>query len=127
MHPLILQHEAKQLNPNIPKFRPGDTVVVRVRVREGTRERLQAFKGNIIAIKNRGINSSVTVRKRSQGIGVERVFQTHSPMIADITVERQAKVRRAKLYYLRDRMGKSERIKERIKSKSKSGSRGKTT
>lgn len=118
MHPLIKKHEAKQLNPDIPEFYPGDTIVVQVRVKEGSRERLQAFKGNVIAMRNRGLNSSVTVRKRSQGFGVERVFQIHSPLIADIKIERSGKVRRAKLYYLRDRRGKAERIKEKIKRKS---------
>lgn len=116
-HELIKQYESGAMNPNIPHFRAGDTIVVQVRVKEGSRERLQAFKGDVIAIKNRGLNSAVTVRKRSHGVGVERVFQLHSPLIADITVERRAKVRRAKPYYIRERTGKSERFKERIRKK----------
>lgn len=119
MHPLIKKHEEKRLNKGIPEFHPGDTIAVQVRVKEGSRERLQTFKGNVIAMRNRGINSSVTVRKRSQGFGVERVFQIHSPLITNIKVERSGKVRRAKLYYLRGRRGKAERIKEKIKRKSR--------
>jgi large subunit ribosomal protein L19 len=98
----------------IPDFAPGDTVVVQVKVKEGGRERLQAFEGVVIAKRNRGLNSSFTVRKVSHGEGVERVFQTHSPAVADITVKRRGDVRRAKLYYLRDRSGKSARIKEKV-------------
>ena len=116
-HALIQKYEAEKMNPNIPDFGAGDTIVVQVRVKEGSRERLQAFKGDVIAIKNRGLNSAVTVRKRSHGVGVERVFQLHSPLIASITVERRAKVRRAKPYYVRERTGKSERFKERIRRK----------
>ncbi len=97
-----------------PDFGPGDTVVVSVRVKEGNRERTQAFEGVVIAKRNRGLNSSFTVRKISYGEGVERVFQTHSPAIADIQVKRRGKVRRAKLYYLRGRTGKAARIKEKI-------------
>jgi large subunit ribosomal protein L19 len=100
----------------VPDFGPGDTVVVQVKVREGDRERVQAYEGIVIACRNRGLNSSFTVRKVSHGEGVERVFQTHSPAIADIEVKRRGKVRRAKLYYLRDRSGKSARIEEKLGS-----------
>ena len=100
----------------IPKFSPGDTVVVQVKVKEGQRERLQAFEGVVIAVKNRGINSSFTVRKISYGEGVERVFQTFSQSIAEIQVKRHGNVRRAKLYYMRELRGKAARIKEKIKS-----------
>lgn len=115
---IIEQLEAEQINPDIPEFHPGDTVVVQVKVTEGQRERLQAFEGTVIAKKNRGLNSSFTVRKISYGEGVERVFQTHSPGIAKIAVKRRGDVRRAKLYYLRDRAGKAARIKEKIKPSS---------
>jgi large subunit ribosomal protein L19 len=98
----------------IPDFVPGDTVVVQVRVKEGNRERLQAYEGVVIARRNRGLNSSFTVRKVSHGEGVERVFPLHSPTIAEITVKRRGAVRRAKLYYLRDRSGKSARIREKV-------------
>ena len=101
----------------IPEFSAGDDVVVQVRVKEGERERLQAFEGVVIAIKNRGINSSFTVRKISHGEGVERVFQTHSPLIASIKVKRRGKVRRSKLYYLRELSGKAARIKENLSTK----------
>lgn len=111
---IIDQLESEQLKRDIPVFGPGDTVKVQVRVKEGSRERLQAFEGTVIAKKNRGLNSSFTVRKISSGEGVERVFQTHSPMIADIEVKRRGDVRRAKLYYLRGRSGKAARIKEKI-------------
>ena len=111
----ILQElNQQQLNKNIPAFSAGDTVVVKVRVREGKRERLQAFEGVVIAKRNRDLGSSFTVRKISHGEGVERVFQTHSPMISAIQVKRKGKVRRAKLYYLRGRTGKAARIKEKI-------------
>ena len=106
--------EAGQMKGELPEFGPGDTVVVQVRVKEGNRERLQAYEGVVIAKKNRGLNSSFTVRKVSHGEGVERVFQTHSPSIAEIKVKRRGDVRRAKLYYLRERSGKSARIKEKI-------------
>ena len=112
---IIDQLEAEQLKSDIPEFSPGDTVVVDVRVKEGNRERLQAFEGVVIAKRNRGLNSSFTVRKISHGEGVERVFQTHSPMIAGIKVKRRGDVRRAKLYYLRGRTGKAARIKEKLK------------
>jgi len=114
MSNIIAELEAEQLREDIPDFSPGDTVVVQVRVKEGGRERLQAYEGVVIAIKNRGLNSSFTVRKISHGEGVERVFQTHSPSIATIKVKRRGDVRRAKLYYLRERSGKSARIKEKI-------------
>ena len=114
--PNIIQDlEKKQLRSDIPDFSPGDTLVVQVKVKEGTRERLQAFEGVVIAMKNRGLNSSFTVRKISHGEGVERVFQTHSPLIGSIEVKRRGDVRRAKLYYMRGRSGKSARIKEKIK------------
>ena len=111
---IIDEFEAGQLKQNVPEFGPGDTVVVQVRVKEGNRERLQAYEGVVIAKKNRGLNSSFTVRKISHGEGVERVFQLHSPSIADIKLKRRGDVRRAKLYYLRERSGKSARIKEKI-------------
>ena len=101
----------------IPDFAPGDDVVVQVRVKEGERERLQAFEGIVIAIKNRGINSSFTVRKISHGEGVERVFQTHSSIIESIQIKRKGKVRRAKLYFLRNLSGKKARIKEKLATK----------
>jgi large subunit ribosomal protein L19 len=114
MSNIILELEKEQMKPAIPSFAPGDTVVVQVRVKEGARERLQAFEGVVIAIRNRGLNSAFTVRKMSHGEGVERVFQTHSPAIAAIDVKRKGDVRRAKLYYLRGRTGKSARIREKI-------------
>ena len=115
---IIEQLEAEQCGRDIPEFHPGDTVIVQVKVVEGQRERLQAFEGTVIAKKNRGLNSSFTVRKISYGEGVERVFQTYSPSIAGITVKRRGDVRRAKLYYMRDRRGKAARIKEKIKPSS---------
>ena len=114
MSKIIEEFEAAQLKKDVPDFSPGDTVVVQVRVKEGDRERLQAYEGVVMAKKNRGLNSAFTVRKISHGEGVERVFQTHSPSIADITLKRRGDVRRAKLYYLRERSGKSARIKEKI-------------
>ncbi len=118
MRNIIEQLEAEQLKQkeSIPDFKPGDTVVVQVKVKEGTRERLQAYEGVVIAIKNRGLNSSFTVRKISYGEGVERVFQTHSPGVASIQVKRRGDIRRAKLYYMRDLSGKSARIKEKLAS-----------
>ncbi|MBO68404.1 MAG: 50S ribosomal protein L19 [Acidiferrobacteraceae bacterium] len=110
----ISELEQAQMKTDVPSFGPGDTVRVQVRVKEGDRERLQAFEGVVIAKRNRGLNSSFTVRKISYGEGVERVFQTHSPLIASIDVRRRGDVRRAKLYYLRDRTGKSARIKQKI-------------
>jgi len=111
---IIEELEREQLKSDIPAFSPGDTVVVQVRVKEGERERLQAYEGVVIAKRNRGLHSAFTVRKISHGEGVERVFQTHSPAVADIKVKRRGDVRRAKLYYLRDRSGKSARIKEKV-------------
>ncbi len=105
---------AEQLKTDLPEFSPGDTVKVNVMIREGDRQRIQAFEGVVIAIKNRGINSSFTVRKMSSGEGVERVFQTHSPLVHEIEVKRRGAVRRAKLYYLRERTGRSARIKEKL-------------
>lgn len=113
-HPLVQQIENSQLKQDVPSFGPGDTVVVQVKVCEGDRERLQAFEGVVIAKRNRGLNSAFTVRKISSGVGVERAFQTHSPQIAKIEVKRRGDVRRAKLYYLRDRSGKSARIREKL-------------
>ena len=112
MNAIIKELEAEQLKTEVPDFTPGDTVVVQVKVKEGQRERLQAFEGVVIAIRNRGLNSAFTVRKISHGEGVERVFQTHSPAVASIQVKRRGKVRRAKLYYLRERSGKAARIRE---------------
>ncbi len=114
MSNIIDELESEQLKAEVPPFGPGDTVVVQVKVKEGSRERLQAFEGVVIAKRNRGLNSSFTVRKVSHGEGVERVFQTHSPLVDSIAVKRRGAVRRAKLYYLRDRQGKSARIKEKL-------------
>ncbi len=114
MSNIIKELEAAQMKTNVPEFSPGDTVVVQVKVKEGDRERLQAFEGVVIAKRNRGLNSAFTVRKVSYGEGVERVFQTHSPLIGEITVKRRGVVRRAKLYYLRDLAGKAARIKEKL-------------
>jgi len=111
---IIESFEANQLKDDIPSFRPGDTVVVSVKVREGDRTRLQAFEGVVMNIKNAGLNSAFIVRKISSGIGVERTFQLHSPMIDSISVKRKGDVRQAKLYYLRERSGRSARIKERL-------------
>ncbi|RMH21936.1 MAG: 50S ribosomal protein L19 [Gammaproteobacteria bacterium] len=115
MSDLIKELEAEQIQRDIPEFRPGDTVEVQVRVKEGNRERLQAFAGIVIARRNRGLNSSFTVRKTSYGEGVERVFPLFSPLVESITVKRRGAVRRAKLYYLRSRTGRAARIKERLK------------
>lgn len=112
---IIEQLEQEQLRTDLPEFNAGDTVVVQVKVKEGTRERLQAFEGIVIAKRNRGLNSAFTVRKISHGEGVERVFQTHSAMIDSIEVKRRGDVRRAKLYYLRNLRGKAARIKEKLK------------
>lgn len=114
MSDIISQLGAEQLKKEIPVFNPGDTVVVQVKVKEGERERLQAFEGVVIAKRNRGINSAFTVRKISHGVGVERVFQTHSPLVGDIQVKRRGAVRRAKLYYLRELSGRAARIKEKL-------------
>ncbi len=115
MHKIIDELNKEQMTRKLPDFAPGDTIIVNVKVKEGTRERLQAFEGVVIAIRNRGLNSAFTVRKISHGIGVERVFQTYSPMIESIKVKRRGAVRRAKLYYLRDREGKAARIREKLK------------
>jgi large subunit ribosomal protein L19 len=114
MSKIIEAIENEQMGKEIPPFSPGDTVVVQVKVKEGTRERLQAFEGVVIAKRNRGLNSAFTVRKISHGEGVERVFQTYSPVVDSIEVKRRGDVRRAKLYYLRGRTGKAARIKEKI-------------
>ncbi|WP_018693356.1 50S ribosomal protein L19 [Algicola sagamiensis] len=113
-HNIIKELEEAQLKQDVPAFGPGDTVVVKVRVKEGEKERVQAFEGVVIAKRNRGLHSSFTVRKISNGEGVERVFQTHSPLIDSVEVKRRGAVRRAKLYYLRERSGKSARIKEKL-------------
>ncbi len=114
MSNIIKELEAAQAKKDVPEFAPGDTVVVQVKVIEGNRERLQAFEGVVIAKRNRGLNSAFTVRKISHGVGVERVFQTHSPLVNSIEVKRRGDVRRAKLYYLRDLTGKAARIKEKL-------------
>jgi len=111
---ILEQEEIARLGKTIPTFAPGDTVVVQVKVKEGNRERLQAYEGVVIAKKNRGLNSSFIVRKISAGEGVERTYQTYSPLVASIEVKRRGDVRRAKLYYLRGRTGKSARIKEKL-------------
>ncbi len=115
MSNIIDEINAEQMTGELPEFAPGDTIVVSVKVKEGNRERVQAFEGVCIAIRNRGLNSAFTVRKISHGTGVERVFQTHSPMIESIKVKRRGDVRRAKLYYLRGLEGKAARIKEKLK------------
>ncbi|MCA0402623.1 MAG: 50S ribosomal protein L19 [Proteobacteria bacterium] len=115
MSKIIDQLNAEQMQgKEIPEFAPGDTVLVQVKVKEGTRERLQAFEGVVIAKRNRGLNSAFTVRKISHGVGVERVFQTYSPVVDSITVKRRGDVRRAKLYYLRNLAGRAARIKEKL-------------
>ena len=114
---ILKQLEQEQMKQDIPAFSPSDTVVVQVKVKEGDKERLQAFEGVVIAIKNRGLHSAFTVRKISNGVGVERVFQTHSPLIDSISVKRRGDVRQAKLYYLRHLSGKSARIKEKLGKK----------
>ena len=119
MSKIIQQLEAEQMNRDIPAFTPGDTVVVNVKVKEGSRERVQAYEGVVIAIKSRGLNSSFTVRKISHGEGVERVFQTYSPSIESVQVKRRGKVRAAKLYYLRELEGKAARIREDLSAAAK--------
>jgi large subunit ribosomal protein L19 len=114
MSNIIQAIEQEQMNKKVPAFRAGDTVVVQVKIKEGERERLQAYEGVVIARRNRGLNSSFTVRKISHGEGVERVFPLYSPLVAKITVERRGDVRKAKLYYLRDLRGKAARIKEKL-------------
>ena len=111
---IIQMLEAEQMNKEIPAFAPGDTVVVQVKVKEGDRSRLQAFEGVVIGKRNRGLNSAFTVRKISNGVGVERTFQTYSPLIDSVNVKRRGDVRKAKLYYLRDLSGKAARIKEKL-------------
>ena len=111
---VIEELENQQLKDDVPVFSPGDTVVVQVRVRDGARERLQAFEGVVIGKRNRGLNSAFTVRKISHGVGVERTFQTHSSLIASIAVKRRGDVRKAKLYYLRERRGRAARIREKV-------------
>src|SRR5690625_381906 len=111
---IIAQLEAEELKQDVPEFAPGDAVVLQVRVSEGTRERLQAFEGVVSARRNRGLNSSFTVRKISHGVAVERTFQTHSPQVDSIQVKRRGAVRKAKLYYLRERSGRAARIKEKL-------------
>ena len=111
---IIDELNKEQLNADIPEFGPGDTVVVNVRIKEANRERTQAFEGVVIAKRNRGLHSAFTVRKISYGEGVERVFQTHSPLIESVTVKRRGAVRRAKLYYLRERTGRAARIREKL-------------
>ena len=114
MSKVIEQIENAQLKQDVPEFHPGDTIIVQVRVREGTRERLQAFEGVVIGKRNRGVNSAFTVRKISHGVGVERSFQTHSKLIDSISVKRRGDVRQAKLYYLRKLSGRAARIKEKL-------------
>ena len=117
MSKIIDMLEQEQMKQDLPAFAPGDTVVVQVKVKEGDKERLQAFEGVVIAVKNRGLHSAFTVRKISSGVGVERVFQTHSPLVDSIEVKRRGDVRQAKLYYLRERSGRSARIKEKLAKK----------
>lgn len=114
---IIQMVEQAQMSKEIPEFSPGDTVVVQVKIKEGDRERLQAFEGVVIGIRNRALNSSFTVRKISHGVGVERTFQTYSPMLDSITLKRRGDVRQAKLYYLRDLSGKAARITEKLEKK----------
>jgi len=114
---IIREIEQEQMNREIPEFNPGDTVIVSVKVKEGSRERLQAFEGTVIAMSKGGLNSNFTVRKISHGTGVERVFQTYSPLVDSIKVKRRGLVRRAKLYYLRGREGKAARIQEKLATK----------
>ena len=111
---IILALEAEQMSKEIPTFAPGDTVIVQVKVKEGDRSRLQAFEGVVIAKRNRGVNSAFTVRKISNGVGVERTFQTYSPLVDSLAVKRRGDVRKAKLYYLRDLSGKAARIHEKL-------------
>lgn len=111
---IISQLDAEQMDKDLPEFGPGDTVVVQVKVREGARERLQAFEGVVIGKRNRGLNSAFTVRKISHGVGVERTFQTYSKLLDSIAVKRRGDVRQAKLYYLRDLSGRAARIKEKL-------------
>jgi large subunit ribosomal protein L19 len=112
---IIQELDKEQIKAEVPAFAPGDTIVVQVKVKEGSRERLQAFEGVVIGKRNRGLNSAFTVRKISHGVGVERTFQLHSPLVDSITVKRRGDVRQAKLYYLRELTGKAARIKEKLK------------
>ena len=126
---IISQLDAEQMQKELPEFSPGDTVVVQVKVKEGNRERLQAFEGVVIGKRNRGLNSAFTVRKISHGVGVERTFQSYSPLVDSVQVKRRGDVRQAKLYYLRELSGKAARIKEKLSSRastvhSRSGPRG---
>ncbi|MAM69515.1 MAG: 50S ribosomal protein L19 [Gammaproteobacteria bacterium] len=114
---VIQKVEQAQLKTDIPEFKPGDSIVVQVRITEGDRERLQAFEGVVISKRNRGLNSAFTVRKISHGVGVERTFQTHSPQIESISVQRRGDVRQAKLYYLRELAGRAARITEKLDKK----------
>ncbi len=114
---IISAIEEEQVRSDLPEFGPGDTVVVQVKVKEGTRERLQAFEGVVIGMRNRGLNSAFTVRKISHGVGVERSFQTHSPIVDSVEVKRRGDVRQAKLYYLRELSGRAARIKEKLSKK----------
>lgn len=116
-NPIIAELEKEQMTKDVPAFGPGDTIVVQVKVKEGNRERLQAFEGVVIGKRNRGLNSAFTVRKISNGVGVERTFQTYSPLVDSIQVKRRGDVRQAKLYYLRELSGKAARIKERLDTK----------
>jgi len=111
---IILELDKEQIKTDVPEFSPGDTIVVQVKVKEGSRERLQAFEGVVIAKRNRGINSAFTVRKISHGVGVERTFQLHSPLVDSLEVKRRGDVRQAKLYYLRELTGRAARIKEKL-------------
>ena len=117
MSKIIEMLEQEQMKKDLPTYAPGDTVVVQVKVTEGDKSRLQAFEGVVIALKNRGLHSAFTVRKISNGVGVERVFQTHSPIVDSIEVKRRGDVRQSKLYYLRERSGRSARIKEKLAKK----------
>ncbi|NMP32844.1 50S ribosomal protein L19 [Thalassotalea sp. M1531] len=117
MSNIIKALEQEQMKTDLPAFAQGDTVVVQVKVKEGDKERLQAFEGVVLAVKNRGLHSAFTVRKISNGVGVERVFQTHSPVVDSIEVKRRGDVRQSKLYYLRERSGRSARIKEKLAKK----------
>jgi large subunit ribosomal protein L19 len=114
---IIQKIEQDQLKTDMPEFSPGDLIVVQVRIKEGDRERLQAFEGIVIGIRNRGLNSAFTVRKMSHGVGVERTFQTHSPLIESVTLKRRGDVRQAKLYYLRELTGRAARISEKLDKK----------
>lgn len=116
-NPIIAQLDAEQMDKQLPEFSPGDTVVVQVKVKEGNRERLQAFEGVVLGKRNRGLNSAFTVRKISHGVGVERTFQTYSKLLDSIEVKRRGDVRQAKLYYLRERSGKAARIKEKLNAR----------